>query len=250
MQPYQGLAQIYDYLLSGVNYQEWADYLEQIFEHYKIQPCMKIVDLACGTGNSTFPWALRNYSVSGVDISPEMIALARSKADEQNLDIDFYEQDIRSLELPFCADVGVLYQDGLNYLLTEDDVRKALVSIRSVLRPGGFFIFNLNQVEKLPTSTVPEISMLEDEGLTLIWESCFKPEEKIWQIKLTAFFLADRGLYKKIQEEHMERSYSREQLELLFLHTGWQLKACYSAFTFTEPLPQDRNIFFVLQRKD
>lgn len=250
MQSYQGLARIYDYLLSGVNYREWADYLEQIFDHYKIQPCEEILDLACGTGNSTFPWASKDYSASGVDISPEMLALARSKADEKNLDIHFYEQDIRSLELPFCADVAVLYQDGLNYLLTEDDVKKALASIRSVLRPGGFFIFNLNQVEKLPTSTVPEISMLEDEGLTLIWESCFEPGQKIWKIKLTAFVLADQGLYEKIQEEHMERSYSRDQLELLFLQTGWHLKACFSAFTFTEPQPQDRNIFFIIQRKD
>jgi SAM-dependent methyltransferase len=250
MQPYEGLARIYDYLLSGVNYQEWSDYLEQIFEQYKIQPCRKIVDLACGTGNSTFPWVSKGYSASGVDISPEMLALARSKAAQQHLDIHFYEQDIRSLDLPFYADVAVLYQDGLNYLLTEDHVKRALTSIRSVLRPGGFFVFNLNQVEKLPTSTVPEISMLEDEGLTLIWESCFQPGKKIWQIKLTAFALADQGLYEKIKEEHMERSYSRDQLEPLFLQTGWQLKACFNAFTFTEPLPQDRNIFFILQRKD
>ena len=54
-QPYKGLARIYDYLLSGVNYQEWADYLEQLFGYFKIEPCRKVLDLAGGTGNSTLP---------------------------------------------------------------------------------------------------------------------------------------------------------------------------------------------------
>ena len=51
MQPYRGLADIYDYLLAGVDYEEWADYLEQIFGYFRIKPCGIILDLACGTGN-------------------------------------------------------------------------------------------------------------------------------------------------------------------------------------------------------
>jgi ubiquinone/menaquinone biosynthesis C-methylase UbiE len=248
-QTYGGLARIYDYLLSGVNYQEWADYLEEIFEHFQIQPCRVVLDLACGTGNSTFPWAERGYCVYGADISSEMLAVAGQKARDSGLEVKFYQQDMRSLQLPFQADVIVLYQDGLNYLLTVEDLKKALQSIRAVLRPGGYFIFNLNLVEKLPAGTTPEVSWLEDEEITLIWESCLEPGEKIWRIKLTAFIRGDEGLYEKIQEEHRERSYSREELEPVLLETGWQLKSCYRAFTMVEPPPEDRNIFYVVQRE-
>lgn len=247
-QPYGGLARIYDYLLCGVDYEAWADYLEEIIAQFQIQPCRVILDLACGTGNSTFPWAERGYCVYGADISAEMLAVAGRKARDFGLAVKFYRQDMRSLQLPFQADVIVLYQDGLNYLLTAEDLKKALRSIRAVLRPGGYFIFNLNLVEKLPAADTPQVAWLEDEEITLIWESCLAPERKIWSIKLTAFLRRDGGLYEKIQEEHRERSYSREELEPLLLKTGWQLKSCYRAFTLEEPRPEDRNIFYVVQR--
>ncbi|NMB41686.1 MAG: class I SAM-dependent methyltransferase [Firmicutes bacterium] len=247
---YKGLARIYDYLLSGVNYQEWADYLEKLFEHFKIEPKQKIIDLACGTGNSTFPWALRGYTACGVDISAEMLAVAQEKAEKKNLKPGFYRQDMRNLKLPFQSDIAVLYQDGLNYLLTKKDLEKAFVSICSVLRPGGFFIFNLNLVEKLPASTTPEISWLETEEFTLIWESFLEPEKKIWQIKLTAFILEENGLYTKIQEEHKERSYSLQEIEPLLARAGWELKSCYKAFTMEKPSAEDRNIFCIARRKD
>ncbi|NLJ57061.1 MAG: class I SAM-dependent methyltransferase [Firmicutes bacterium] len=251
VQVYKGLAGVYDYLLSGVNYREWADYLEEIFAHFQVLPRRLIIDLACGTGNSTFPWAEKGYAVFGVDISPEMLGLARQKARAAGLEIKFYQQDMRNLQLPFQADVIVLYQDGLNYLLTREDLKKALQNIRAALRPGGYFIFNLNLVEKLPVGTMPEVSWFEDEdeGITLIWESCLEPGKKIWKIKFTAFVRKEKGLYKKIQEEHRERSYSRAELEPILLETGWQLKSCYRAFTLTEPLPADRNIFYVLRRE-
>ncbi|MGI6328916.1 MAG: class I SAM-dependent DNA methyltransferase [Dethiobacteria bacterium] len=249
LQPYRGLADIYDYLLAGIDYEEWADYLEQIFERFQIEPCGKILDLACGTGNSTLPWAGRGYTASGVDISNEMLVLARRKAREKNLEISFYRQDLRQLDLPFQADVAVLYQDGLNYLLTHEDLKKAMSKIRSAVRPGGYFIFNLNLVEKLPVGSQPEVSWLEEEGLTLVWESAYQPVEKIWRIKLVAFVQRDGGLFEKIEEEHLERSYSRGELETVIAQTGWGMGACYGAFTLREPLPQERNIFFIVKRE-
>ena len=249
--PYQGLARIYDYLLSGIDYRQWADYMEQLFRYFKIEPCRKILDLACGTGNSTFPWAKRGYIACGVDISSEMLIAARTKAEKMKLkDLRFYCQDLRTLRLPFCFDVAVLYQDGLNYLLSEEDLKSAFSSIRSVIRPKGYFIFNLNRVDKLPAGASPEISWLEDEKFTLIWESSLEPGEKIWRIKLTAFIYEGQGLYSRIQEEHKERSYSPEELEPLLLESGWRLKASFKAFTMEEPSKDERNIFCVACRED
>lgn len=247
--PYTGLAQIYDYLLSGIDYDGWADYLEDIFRRFQVDPLEKVVDLACGTGSSTFPWAQRGFTVWGVDISREMLQWAREKAKQQALDVAFFQEDLREMKRAFAADVAVLYQDGLNYMLTYEDMERALRAIHFSLRPGGYFVFNLNEVEKLPASHQPETAMLEEENLTLIWESHFKPERKTWIIALTAFLRTEMGLYKKIKEEHQERSYTREELEPLLRKTGWTVQACYRAFSFEHPGPEDRNIFYVLQKQ-
>ena len=219
------------------------------FERFQIEPCGKILDLACGPAILPYPGP-GGYAVCGVDISNEMLALARRKAHDKNLEITFYQQDLRRLDLPFQADVAVLYQDGLNYLLTNKDLEKAMCKIRSAVRPGGYFIFNLNLVEKLPVGSRPEVSWLEEEGLTLVWESVYKPVEKIWRMKLVAFVQRDGGLFEKIEEEHMERSYSRGELETVIARTGWRMEACYGGFTLCEPLPQERNIFFIIKREE
>ncbi len=249
-QPYSGLAQIYDYLLSGVDYEAWADYLEDIFRTHHIQPCSQLIDLACGTGSSTVPWAKRGYQAYGVDISEEMLEWARRKASLDSLDISFFQQDLREMQLDFLADVAVLYQDGLNYMLTEADLEKALRCIHFAVRPGGFFVFNMNQVEKLPAANKPETAVLEEENLMLIWESHFEPGNKTWVIKLTAFQRKENGFYKKIQEEHRERSYSTEDIVPILKKTGWIIQACYRAFSFESPGSSDRNVFYVLQRGD
>ncbi len=251
MRIYSGLAKIYDYLLSGVDYDQWADYVEQLARYHRIEPCYCVVDLGCGTGSSTFPWVERGYRACGVDISAEMLSLAREKALQKGLEVDFYEQDMRELDLPLKADLAVLFQDGLNYMLTVEDLKITLRKIRSALRPGGHFIFNLNLVEKLPAGSEPSICWVEEDNLTLIWESSLEPCSKIWRIRLTAFNRReDDGLYEKLQEEHRERSYTREEIEPLLQETGWLVKSCYGAFTFREPSPDERNIFYVMQRED
>lgn len=250
MENYKGLAYIYDYLLSGVDYEEWADYVEQIFARFAISPCEKIVDLACGTGNSTLPWAKRGYCSYGLDIAPQMLKIAREKAENSGLDVFFLEGDIRSFQVPFLFDVAVLYQDGLNYLLSTEDVRSAFFTIQNALRPGGFFIFNLNHVEKLPAGPAAEVYWVEDEELTIVWESSLEEREKTWRINFVAFLHQGDGLYQKIQEEHKERSYSHKEILDLLEHTGWIFRACYRGFTFQEPCQEDRNVFYVLQREE
>lgn len=248
VQAYSDLAAIYDYLLAGVNYEEWVDYLEQLFRHFQIEPRARIIDLACGTGNSTLPWARRGYEVCGVDISREMLALARDKAAACTLPVSFYRQDMRALDLPAPGDLAVLYQDGLNYLLSTADLQRAFHSIGQSVRPGGFFIFNLNLVEKLPAGSSPGISCLDEPELTLLWESHYNAADRIWRIQLIAFLREEGNSYRKIQEEHQERSHTPQELETVFAETGWKLRACLKAFTLEKPGALDRNIFYVIQR--
>ncbi len=250
MEAYSGLARVYDYLLSGVDYDEWADYLEELFIHFNVYPRQCIMDLACGTGNSTLPWSRRGYRVCGVDISEEMLAVARDKTRASNLQARFFKQDLRCINLPGQADVAVLYQDGLNYLLSANELRQAFTSIRTCLRPGGFFIFNLNMVEFLPTGPTPQVSYLDEQQMTLIWESSYTNEERVWQINLIAFLQETGNKYIKVEEVHRERSHSREELEPLFKQTGWHMRACLKAFAMEEPAPGERNIFYVIQRDD
>ena len=97
MSSYSDFAYIYDRLMRrDVNYEKIADYIENIFAMYNVDPEL-VCDLACGTGNVTIPLAKRGYNMTGVDASPDMLNIAREKA--VGLDVLFLNQKMENLDL-------------------------------------------------------------------------------------------------------------------------------------------------------
>lgn len=104
----------------GFHPKQAADYLRWM----NITPGLKILDLACGTGAITIP-AARDIGPSGkvigVDISADSLAIARLKAERENLNIKFIRHDIAALheleelegdfDLITCASAFILLQD-------------------------------------------------------------------------------------------------------------------------------------------
>ena len=80
-------------------------YRKSFFIMYDVNPDL-VCDLACGTGNITIPLAKRGYDMTGVDISEDMLNIAREKAD--GLDILFLNQSMTDLDL-FRHNGCVLY---------------------------------------------------------------------------------------------------------------------------------------------
>ncbi len=72
------------------------------FKMTDIKKGMKILDVGCGTGNFSIKLAGRGCSVTGVDISNEMLNIARKKASGMNFDIEFINVDLNNL--PFEDD--------------------------------------------------------------------------------------------------------------------------------------------------
>jgi ubiquinone/menaquinone biosynthesis C-methylase UbiE len=106
-----------------------------------------VLELGCGTGRVLLPMARTGEQVVGLDRSTNMLGLARRRlrrargTDSARL----VRGDIRSL--PFASDGHfslVMAPYGvLQSLLRNQDLRRTLVSVQSVLRPGGTFAMEL-----------------------------------------------------------------------------------------------------------
>ena len=116
-------------------------------DHALLKPVEKVLDVGCGTGGVTIPAKLRvgkNGSATGIDPSPEMIAIARRKASRAGLNIDFRLGVIESLPFPDETFDAVTSSLMMHHLPEHVQV-KALSEIRRVLRspdlvsgkPGG-----------------------------------------------------------------------------------------------------------------
>jgi SAM-dependent methyltransferase len=103
-----------------------------------------LLELGCGTGSilaqiTTVP------SLTGLDLSSEMLALARSRLPH----VRFVETDIASFSLSEEFDVVICVFDTLNHLVTFESWRSLFAATGTHLRAGGLFMFDVNTQSKL-----------------------------------------------------------------------------------------------------
>ena len=93
-----------------------------------------VLDVACGTGNTTIPLARRGAVVTGVDIATNLLAQARERAAAENLTINFEEGDAEQLPYPDASFDAVVSMFGAMFA-----PRPELVASEAarVLKPGG-----------------------------------------------------------------------------------------------------------------
>ena len=93
MDAYTGFAQVYDLFMDNVPYDEWCAYICETLKKHGIADG-PVLDLGCGTGKMTRLLKERGYDMIGVDLSEEMLSIAREQGGEGIL---YLQQDMREL---------------------------------------------------------------------------------------------------------------------------------------------------------
>lgn len=246
MTQYASLAEIYDALMSGIDYDRWAGYIAELLCLHGARQVEEVLDLACGTGSTTLALARRGFKVTGLDLSGEMLRVAGEKARWEGLPAEFLQADMRDFELPAPVDLAVVFQDGLNYLPEKEDLVQAFCRVAAALRPGGFFIFDINGVEKLPRGN-GEPAVVETPEFVLVYRSSFVREDT-WEINVTGFVPAGGGLWRRFSETHRERVIGDTEVKEALRQAGFGLLGVYGAFTLEEPGMDTRRVFYVAKK--
>jgi len=111
-----------------------AEAAEEFVERIAISPGAGVLDVACGTGNTSIPAASTGASVTGVDIASNLLAQARQRAAAENLDIRFEEGDAENLPFPDRSFDIVLSMFGAMFAPRPERVAAELLR---VCKPGG-----------------------------------------------------------------------------------------------------------------
>ena len=136
------IADVYDDLVAWAPYREWVDELEARLRHYGLPRRASLLDAACGTGLSTLPWLEKGYRVTAFDQSREALKIARSKVRGRNFPVRFLRRDLLRLDLGGPFDAAICMHSGLDYLLADDKLRRALRELRKPLRAGSLLSFD------------------------------------------------------------------------------------------------------------
>ncbi|MBM3313361.1 class I SAM-dependent methyltransferase [candidate division WOR-3 bacterium] len=211
-EPFSRFYRHYDrFMVKYVDYPRWVDYVLRIFAYFRIRP-KTMLDLACGTGIPTILLARRGYQLTGVDRSPEMLAVLESKRGD--LPIATVRADMREFRTPEPLDAAICLYDSVNYLLTEDDLVRCFRCVRSALAPGGLFVFDMNTVFGLSEQWGTGTTAREAGGVSSIWQNSYDPETRVSTLHLTFWEQPEPGgAGERCEEIHQERGYYPEEVE-------------------------------------
>ncbi len=219
--PYAELAIVYDVMAGDpaieTFYGEWQRSLRAAFAEHRVRPRV-LVDLACGTGNSTVPWARRRgLRVVGVDRSEAMLRVARKKSSA----VRWYRQDLRRLRIPERADVVTCHFDALNHVLRDADLQRVFDNVARILREGGLFQFDLNTRHMLRWLGGRQ-KLLRAGPHWYMADNAFDPSTGVATFR-QVWFVAHGRLYRKMEVVVRERAYDDRDVRRMLRRAGMDL---------------------------
>src|SRR5215212_792835 len=108
---------------------------ENFVKRLDLKPGMKVLDVACGTGNTALPEARTGAIVTGVDLAPNLVEQARENARREGLKVQFDEGDAEALPYDDASFDAVVSMFGAMFAPRPELVAAEL---KRVCRPGGF----------------------------------------------------------------------------------------------------------------
>ena len=136
-------ARFYDVLYRDKDYAAECRYLERLFERLGPRRVRSVLDLGCGTGGHALLLAAKGFEVTGVDLSPGMLAEARLKAREAGAAVRFLKGDVRSVRIGETFDAVVAMFAVMGYQTEDRDLSRALATAAAHLKAGGLFVADL-----------------------------------------------------------------------------------------------------------
>lgn len=243
------IASLYDELMDGVPYVGWIAYLRNLFEEHHLEP-IKVLDLACGTGNVTELLLAVGYQVTGVDIAPDMIAEARRKAQEKRLLIDYFVQDAAEMELPDKDyDLCVSLFDSMNYITEPERLQLAFKQVYAHLLDEGAFIFDINSEFALKNHFFDQQNFDTEEALRYDWKSEYFPDTRLCKISMKFEYANPQtGEKRNFDEEHLQFAYRDSEIRAMLIEAGFPKIRDYQAYSLKPPGRAADRIFYVAQK--
>jgi len=166
-----------------------------------------LLDAACGTGGMTALLA-RTYQVSGLDISPGMLAVAREKLPDGT---PLHLADMTCFKLNARFDAIVCAYQGVNHLLSFSAWEEFFSCAYEHLNYGGVLVFDITTVSNLITMAhISKIVQQFDQNYLLI--RVYTTDEMVFEWRIEVFELQPNGRYRLLTQTVETRSFPLDDI--------------------------------------
>ncbi|NUL81362.1 MAG: class I SAM-dependent methyltransferase [Armatimonadetes bacterium] len=245
--PFKAIAPYYDQLMDGIPYLWWYTYLVTLLDCHDAAP-ERVLELGCGTGNLTEYFCLNEYDVTGVDISSEMIEIAKNKARAGGLAIDYYAQDAAELCLDAKFDLVFSVFDSLNNITEPDRMAQCFARVAQHLSSNGLFIFDLNTELAFARKMFDQRYRRKEAKVRYDWRSAYDRKTRLCRIQMKFTVKNERNEDVDFEETHIQRAYSDDEINRFLNDAGFHEIASYDAYSLRRPNKRSDRVFYVARK--
>lgn len=207
----------------ATEYRSYCDHVGRLFKKYARREVVWVLNVGCGGGKNVFNLK-REFEVTGLDISPAMLALAR----ELNPACTFVEGDMRDFAIQKRFD-AVLIDDAVAYITTEDDLRRVFENAYEHLSAGGVMLVGPDETretfEQNKTSVWQSQPHLAPRGIevTYIVNSYDPDPSDTCYESAMVFLIRDDGNLRVEQDRHILGLFSLDRWKAILSDVGFEL---------------------------
>ena len=197
-----------------------------------VPPGAELLDAGCGTGRYATELARRGYVVHGIDLSAELIEVAKGSIKEARVSVSFAVSDI--LGQPAGRYDAILCRGVLNDFVDDDSRGAVFTTFAQALRPAGVLILDVREWEasavRKDREPVFRKSVDTDRG-KLTFTSITELDRERRRLLLSERHTLVDGCQERLSEyQFVMQCWTREELESSLASGGFGTVAYFGAY--------------------
>jgi 2-polyprenyl-3-methyl-5-hydroxy-6-metoxy-1,4-benzoquinol methylase len=204
----------------------------------------EVLDFCCGPGRISVELAILGFRVTGVDIMQKFLDAARESAEDENVQIDFLNCDMRNFSSQKKFDCAVNVYNSFGYCDSMGEDMKILQNASSALKKGGVLILECISRETA-VKFFTEGEWFERNGMTVLTDFSV---EGAWEGLRSKWILLDKNGNRR---EHcfVQRLYPAAELrDMIVKNCGFSCAQVFGGFN-GEKYDQNAQTMVILARK-
>ncbi len=204
------------------NERDAEELVQLILNNLAINHSANVLDMASGTGRHSILFARNGFKVTAVDLSKNMLSVARRKAESENLNINFIQSDLRYFAYSEKFDLIVNLFTSFGYFESDEENFKILKSAYELLSENGYFVLDFFNKYFIENNLIPE--SIEKMGSTEIIQ-----QRKIAGKRILKDIIIKRNGHSEKYKESV-RMYSAEELTRELTRIGFAIEKTFGDF--------------------